>query len=115
MIASFAVVAADRRLLAVVVAGVGVALLIGALVSRRQTPLAGLALGAALIALRGMTLPVTPALAGTPTDGPWTMIVESIGSPRDGKQVATLRTVEDGATGFRLAADAAALPGDRTG
>ena len=51
VIASFAVVAADRRLLAVVVAGVGVALLIGALVSRRQTPLAGLALGAALIAL----------------------------------------------------------------
>ena len=117
MIASFAVVAADRRLLAVVVAGVGVALLIGALVSRRQTPLAGLALGAALIALRGVTLPVTPALAGTPTDGPWTMIVESIGSPRDGKQVATLRTVEDGATGFRLAATLprypAIEPGDR--
>jgi hypothetical protein len=49
VIASFAVVAADRRLLAVVVAGVGVALLIGALVSRRRTPLAGLALGATLI------------------------------------------------------------------
>jgi competence protein ComEC len=117
VIASFAVVAADRRLLAVVVAGVGVALLIGALVSRRRTPLAGLALGAALIALRGVTLTVTPALAGTPTDGPWTMIVESIGSPRDGKQVAALRAVEDGATGFRFAATLprypAIEPGDR--
>ena len=41
------------------------------------------------------------------------MIVESVGSPRDGKQVATLRTVEDGATGFRLAATLPRYPGDR--
>ena len=32
------------------------------------------------------------------------MIVESVGSPRDGHQVATLRTVDAGAAGFRLAA-----------
>ena len=63
-----------------------------------------------------MTLPAQPDLAGTPgTDGPWTMIVESIGSPRDGKQVATLRTLEDGAIGFRLAATLPRYPPIETG
>ena len=41
------------------------------------------------------------------------MVVESVGSPREGHQVATLRTLDGGASGFRLAADAAALPADR--
>ncbi len=32
------------------------------------------------------------------------MVVEGVGPPREGRQVATLRTVDEGATGFRLAA-----------
>ena len=104
VIASFGVIAADRRVLAVVVAVAGIALLVGGLVDRRRMPVLGLALGAAAIVLRGAWLPPVSGLTGTPTVGPWTMVVESIGSPREGQQVATLRTVEDGAAGFRLAA-----------
>ncbi|MEA2612581.1 MAG: competence protein ComEC, partial [Chloroflexota bacterium] len=50
-------------------------------------------------------------------NGPWSMIVESVGSPREGQQVATLRTVDGGSAGFRLAATLPRYPpiepGDR--
>ena len=103
-IASLAVVMGDRRLLALVVACGAAALLVSALTGRRRTAVFGLAIGATVIVIRGVAAPVTTELAGTPIEGPWPMIVESIGSPRDGQQVATLRTLDAGPTGFRLAA-----------
>jgi competence protein ComEC len=115
-IASLAVVSGDRRLLAVVVAGIAACLLASVLTARR-TAVLGLAIGAMVLVIRGMSAPVTSDLAGTPTKGPWMMVVESIGSPREGQQVATLRTVDDGAAGFRLAATLPRYPpvepGDR--
>src|SRR6478672_9672113 len=56
------------------------------------------AFGAAAIAVR---LAVLPAAAPPPNrppdgDGPWQMVVESVGSPRDGQQTATLATVGEG-------------------
>lgn len=115
--ASLAVVTADRRVVAIVVAAVAIALVIGAIVERRRTAVVGLAIGAAVIAVRGVSLPVASELGGAPGEGPWTMVVESVGSPRDGQQVATLRTLEEGAAGFRLAATIPRYPpvepGDR--
>jgi len=116
-VASIAIVAADRRLVALVVAGVALALLLGAIVDRRRIAFLGLALGAAVIVIRGVSLPVASGLAGAPADGPWRMVVESIGSPREGQQVATLRTLDEGPAGFRLTATIprypAVEPGDR--
>jgi competence protein ComEC len=61
--------------------------------------------GLAAIGLRLIAGPTAPPLDGAPDGrGPWTMSVETVGSPRDGKQVATLRTVAAGTAGFRLAA-----------
>ena len=45
--------------------------------------------------------------------GPWTMIVESIGSPRDGRQVATLRLADRTSGDLRLAATLPRLPHGR--
>jgi competence protein ComEC len=104
VIAALAVVAGDRRLLAVVLAGVGLAVVAAALVTRGRRVLIALALGATAILVRATVMPVGSELLGAPGEGPWTMVVESIGSPRDGQQVATLRTPADGAAGFRLAA-----------
>ncbi len=77
-----------------------------------------LALGAAAIALRVVASPAAPPLGGAPDGrGPWTMVVESVGSPRDGHQTATLRSAATGASGFRLAATLPRYPsvgpGDR--
>ena len=48
-------------------------------------------------------------------DGPWRLVVESVGSPRDGKQTATLATTGDGPA-FRVAATLprypVVIPGD---
>ncbi|HET9083903.1 MAG TPA: hypothetical protein VFN41_05810, partial [Candidatus Limnocylindrales bacterium] len=116
-IASLAVVSGDRRLLALVVAGLAAALVVSALTARRRTAVLALAIGVAVIVVRGVSAPVASELAGTPTEGPWTMVVESVGSPRDGQQVATLRTLDEGSTGFRLAATLPRYPqvepGDR--
>ena len=38
------------------------------------------------------SVPTAPAVDRPVGSGPWTMVVESVGSPREGKQVATLRT-----------------------
>jgi hypothetical protein len=52
------------------------------------------AFGAAAIAVRLAVLPAAPPPPDRPPegDGPWRMVVESVGSPRDGKQTATLAT-----------------------
>jgi competence protein ComEC len=56
------------------------------------------ACGAAAIAVRLAVLPAAPPPPDRPPegDGPWRMVVESVGSPRDGKQTATLATTGDG-------------------
>ena len=57
------------------------------------------AFGAAAIAVRLAVMPAAPPPPDRPPegDGPWRMVVESVGSPRDGKQTATLATTADGA------------------
>ena len=66
--------------------------------------------GSALIALRLAVAQPAAALPDKPPDedGPWTMMVEATGSPRDGQQVATLRR-ETGAAVGSGRCDAAAL------
>lgn len=85
---------------------------------RQRALLIAFAIGVVAILVRGLTLPASTALTGTPSgSGPWTLLVESIGSPREGNQVATLRTLSGGAGGFRVAATLprypAVEPGDR--
>ncbi|HET8786941.1 MAG TPA: ComEC/Rec2 family competence protein, partial [Candidatus Limnocylindrales bacterium] len=113
--AALAVVAADRRFVAVVLACLGLAALGAALSPRRRPVLIALALGATAIVVRATAIPVGSELLGRPGEGPWTMVVESIGSPRDGQQVATLRTLSDGTAGFRLAATLPRYPGIEPG
>jgi competence protein ComEC len=50
-------------------------------------------IGAILLAVRVLVGPAPPAIPMLPDEdrGPWTAVVESVGSPRDGKQVARLR------------------------
>jgi len=74
-------------------------------------------LGAAAIAVRLAVVPVGAAPLDQPPDGvgPWHLIVETVGSPRDGKQTGTL--VTDGAgPPFRVAATLprypVVMPGD---
>ncbi|HSL77809.1 MAG TPA: ComEC/Rec2 family competence protein [Candidatus Limnocylindrales bacterium] len=84
----------------------------------RRAVFVAFGVGVAATLLRGMALPTSAELTGIPAGaGPWTMLVESIGSPRNGNQVATLRTLNGGADGFRLASTLprypAVTPGDR--
>jgi competence protein ComEC len=86
--------------------------------ARHRALLLAFGVGVAAVLVRGLTLPVSSELAGAPSgSGPWTMVVEAIGSPREGHQVATVRTLRDGADGFRVAATLprypAIEPGDR--
>ena len=76
----------------------------------RRAAIRAVALGAVFVALRLVALPAPgQASAGPVGDGPWRMVVESVGSPRDGKQVATLGSQEDHAP-LRLAASLPAYP-----
>ena len=109
----------DRRLLAGLVAAAGI-LLLGGLWLRdgRRVAVAALAVGLLSIGVRAGLGPSAPPLTGAPTgSGPWSMVVETVGSPREGHQAATLRTSVDGPTGFRLAATLPRYPpiepGDR--
>jgi competence protein ComEC len=63
--------------------------------SRRS--LIGVALGAGVLVLRLTVLPAPPPQAAEipESDGPWIARVESVGAPRDGSQVATLRLESD--------------------
>ena len=73
--------------------------------------------GAAAIAIRLALVPAGPPQLDRPPDGdgPWRLVVESVGSPRDGKQTATLATTGDGPA-FRVAATLprypVVIPGD---
>ncbi len=84
---------------------IGLACLAAVVPSRpRRIATVAIAAGIGLVAARILLGPTAP-MTGTPEgDGPWTMRVESVGSPRDGDQVATLRSVDDGVAAFRLAA-----------
>ena len=109
----------DVRAIAAVLVGTAAALVACAWI--KSGPRArGLALvaGAIAILVRGIVGPSSTELTGTPDgSGPWAMVVESVGAPREGHQVATLRTLEGGPTGFRLAGTLprypAIEPGDR--
>jgi competence protein ComEC len=57
-----------------------------------RTSISAMGIGAALLALRLLVGPAGTALPRLPEDrGPWAAVVESVGSPRDGDQVARLR------------------------
>lgn len=100
--------APGREVVALVAAAALACLVVGL---GRRRPAGGvlvtIAVGALLLAGRmALAPPHTGAPAPPVGDGPWTMLVEAVGSPRDGKQVATLSMVPEGAaTGAtRLAA-----------
>jgi competence protein ComEC len=118
IVGALAVTSGDRRASAAVLVLAAVALLLAAVLERRRAILIAASIGILTIAARGASMPVATALAGTPSgDGPWEMLVESIGAPRDGHQVATLRTLDGGPDGFRVAATLPRYPpiepGDR--
>ena len=105
IVAALSVTSADRRAVVAVLASAAFGLVVAAVFERRRSVLVAAAIGALAITARGVSMPATADLAGAPSgDGPWRMVVESIGSPRDGHQVATLRTSDRGSAGFRLAA-----------
>ncbi|HEY4633238.1 MAG TPA: ComEC/Rec2 family competence protein, partial [Candidatus Limnocylindrales bacterium] len=73
---------------------------------RRMAVLAAM-LGAAAVALRLAVGGPPSGLAGDvgpEGQGPWTMLVETVGAPREGRQVATLRSAGHGLAELRLAA-----------
>ncbi len=68
-------------------------------------------IGLLAISLRLTFLPSDAAAVTAPDGhGPWTMVVESIGSPRDGRQVATLRSEDAATADLQLAATLPAYP-----
>jgi len=75
--------------------------------------------GAGLIVLRLTVVPAGPPFLGHPPDGdgPWTLVITSTGSPRDGQQTATLATPSGVALPFVIAATLprypVVIPGDR--
>ncbi len=94
----------------------GIALVGAGTNAARPRQIAALAVGAAAIALRlavggGGTETAPPLPDGA---GPWTAVVEGVGTPRDGQQVATIRLDAEG--GLRVAATLprypAIAPGD---
>ena len=118
-IAALAAGVDDRRVLAGLVAAAGLLLLVSLWLPRgRRVGVLALTIGILSIALRAGLGPADPTLSGSPVGaGPWTMVVETVGSPREGHQVATIRTVAGGSAGFRLAATLPRYPpvepGDR--
>ena len=87
--------AAGMPVVATMIAGL-VLIAIGATPDRRlarvRLPLVAAGVGAGLVAIRVLFGPAAPIPSALPEDGgPWTAIVESVGSPRDGDQVARLR------------------------
>jgi len=60
--------------------------------SRPGAIAAAIAVGAVVVAMRMTVAPADPTDLAPPSGrGPWVMVVETVGSPRDGMQVATLR------------------------
>jgi competence protein ComEC len=107
---------APLGLVAVGIVLLGLALVGAGTNAARPRQIAALAVGAAAIALRlavagGGAEPAPPLPDGA---GPWSAIVEGVGTPRDGQQVATIRLDSEG--GLRVAATLprypAIAPGD---
>jgi competence protein ComEC len=100
----------DPRAPAAVVALVGFALVAALAVGPGwRARMVAIAVGALAISIRTAVLPTAGAPAGGPDgSGPWRMAVESVGSPREGHQTGTLRSIAadgaDGSAAFRLAA-----------
>ena len=75
--------------------------------SRPGTVAATIAVGVVMVAMRMTIAPADPADLVPPSGrGPWEMVVQTVGSPREGMQVATLQLVQARAAGggVRLAA-----------
>jgi competence protein ComEC len=106
IVGALAVALDDRRVLAAVLGGIALTLIaVPVLKPRTRLPLIALAIGATAVVVRAILLPASSGLDGAPDgSGPWRMVVESIGSPREGHQLATLRTAPDAGSAFRLAA-----------
>ena len=103
---------------AIVCIGAVAALLTGApwLPATRRPAALALAIGMVALVVRASLGPAPANLSGEPgTTGPWPMVVESVGSPREGRQTATLRTEIDGPAGFRVAAALPRYPGIEPG
>ena len=85
----------------------------------RSVSILPLVLGAGLIAARLLIIPPTPPPLDQPPDGrgPWSLVVVSMGSPRDGQQAATLGTPPGPGAAFQVAATMprypVVTPGDR--
>jgi competence protein ComEC len=85
----------------------------------RARALLPVAVGAGLVAIRLAVVPAGPTLLDRPPDGdgPWTLVVEAAGSPRDGSQTATLAAPAGSDRPFRVAATLPRypplIPGDR--
>jgi competence protein ComEC len=118
-VAALTIAVGDRPLLIALVAAAGLLLVVGLwLPHGRRVGVVALTIGILSIAFRAGLGPAGAALSGSPVgSGPWTMVVETVGSPREGHQVATIRTVAGGSGGFRLAATLPRYPlvepGDR--
>ncbi len=102
-----AVVAADDRrvvAIALAVAAAALSVTVAARAAYRHRAVA-LCAGVVIVVLRGVLGPAPVPFDGNPDgSGPWAMVVEGVGPPRDGRQVATLRTADEGVASFRLAA-----------
>ncbi len=83
--------------------------------ARVGVPLMAAGIGAVLLALRVLVGPAAPPVPALPSaSGPWPAVVESVGSPRDGSQVARLvLQVEPGPV--RVAATLPSFPTVRAG
>jgi len=88
-------------------------------IHHRSRSLLPIAIGAGVIAMRLMLVPATAGDLATPPsgDGPWSLVVRSTGSPRDGAQTATLETPAAATPAFTIAATLprypVVVPGDR--
>ncbi len=119
VIAALALTLGDERIPSLVLVVSAMSLLAALWLPRAAGRIAGVvAIGVLIMTLRSVVLQSPPGLAGEPDgEGPWRMVVETVGSPRDGDQVATLRTPDGPTTGFRVAATLPRYPtvepGDR--
>jgi competence protein ComEC len=84
--------------LALLLAAAGATAAAGLLGPRSVRPLIGLSVGACLILARAATGWAPPSTESTIPDGsgPWTVAIESVGSPRDGSQSAIGSIAPDG-------------------
>lgn len=109
-----------NQLLAAVVMAIAALLVIGEVRPRAPVGRAWpVVVGAGMIALRLAVIPAGPPPLQSPPagSGPWVLVVESTGSPRDGQQSATLSTPPGSSPSYTVAATLPryppVVPGDR--